>query len=138
MNFRKTVYEKLGYKKGNLNKALIQAIDLWLEYNNGTEPQKQMSSKPKSKIKKIVEDNTKLNEDSKIEFPTLLLDKFNHEKEYRNLSFDELYKKYEKLKDLTDPNAVKICGTIIRILNEMLERRSDTNLKTKSTVASAD
>ena len=29
--FRKTVYEKKGYKKGNISEAIEEAIDCWIE-----------------------------------------------------------------------------------------------------------
>jgi len=29
--FRKTVYEKKGYKKGNISEAVEEAIDLWIQ-----------------------------------------------------------------------------------------------------------
>lgn len=29
--FRKTVYEKKGYKKGNISIAIEEAIDLWIQ-----------------------------------------------------------------------------------------------------------
>lgn len=32
--FRKTVYEKKGYKKGNISEAMEEAIDCWIEKQN--------------------------------------------------------------------------------------------------------
>jgi hypothetical protein len=29
--FRKTVYEKKGYKKGNISEAIEEAIDFWIQ-----------------------------------------------------------------------------------------------------------
>jgi hypothetical protein len=31
--FRKAVYEKKGYKKGNISEAVEEAIDLWIQEN---------------------------------------------------------------------------------------------------------
>jgi hypothetical protein len=40
--FRKTVYERKGYKKGNISEAIEEAIDLWIE-REATEKEKETS-----------------------------------------------------------------------------------------------
>jgi Arc/MetJ-type ribon-helix-helix transcriptional regulator len=32
--FRKTVYEKKGYKKGNISEAINEAVECWIEEQN--------------------------------------------------------------------------------------------------------
>ena len=62
IEFRKAVYERLGYKKGNLNKAFEQAIDLWLtniEYLNNVNQNRGVAmtknKENKTKTKKVNE-----------------------------------------------------------------------------------
>ncbi|MGI0023432.1 MAG: hypothetical protein ACRD9Q_11315, partial [Nitrososphaeraceae archaeon] len=99
MMFRKTVYERFGYKKGNLNKAFEQAIDLWLTNADGSNKEKKL--KTSSKGDKNVDNKTKLKkqDNNNTADDIVKIDESNIENECNNLSFDELYAQYNKLKD---------------------------------------
>ena len=119
-NFRKAVYERLGYKKGNLNRAIGQAIDLWLHYS-GEELGKDTPPQVQMKMKKFFDEEIKPTiEKNKIESVTVKFPESNFEDKYSKLSFKELYNEYRTLKDLTDPIAIEKCGVIIRVLNKMI------------------
>ena len=123
-NFRKAVYERLGYKKGNLNRAIGQAIDLWLHYS-GEELKKDTQPQVQMNMKKFFDDERKSNtEKNKIETDTVQVTESSFEDKYRKLSFKELYNEYRTLKDLTDPIALEKCGVIIRMLNKMISAKN--------------
>ena len=123
IEFRKAVYERLGYKKGNLNKAFEQAIDLWLtniEYLNNMNQNRRVAITKNKEIKT----KTKKSERIEIADDNLALNDYDANNVFKNMTLKELYDEYKELKQNRDQGSLLKCGQLIRLMNKIIDSKN--------------